>query len=107
MSDKQPIASEWNTDIESIPQGGYVERTREVKGKEVTVDVWQPDKLWVIAEGNFVGTKEPRIVMRTYWMPGENRWCGFCEDEANILAWMPYRDREKHELPPTMEGFVL
>lgn len=103
MTERTPITVDWSTDIRAIPKGKWVNENRPItsgkkKGELTTVKVWHSDKLWMTCAPE--GTP---LVTKTYWVPTENRWCGFTKNcDPKIIAWADYREINRKELNEAM-----
>lgn len=73
----------WNTDMDLAPKGKMVKVDRIVastKAVRVTEE-WHADYVILMSEC--------RKVIKSYWLPDENRWAGFSE-KSRPLAWMDW-----------------
>lgn len=89
--------SGWNFDISQAPRGRMVDQevknAAQCKAGITTVRVYEPD---IILAASKCGK-----VMKSYFIPKENRWCMFASGELPI-AWMPYPKHPNHVNFPTV-----
>jgi hypothetical protein len=71
----------WNFNISEAPRGRSVTQLRTIKGKEVSVAVFERDPV-------FLATKCGKVTT-SYFIPKENRWCMLAAGEEPV-AWMAW-----------------
>ena len=73
--------SEWNFNMSEAPLSEYVEtETKSKSGKKTTSRV--------LKKKTVMTASTCKKVIRTYWLPDENRWAGYTPDVGPI-AWQP------------------
>ena len=80
--------SNWNTEMDRAPKGKMVMVSRLVNDKDSasgkslkSFEEWQADYVILMSEC--------RKVIKSYWLPDEQRWAGFSVT-SRPLAWMDW-----------------
>ena len=69
----------WNFDVSEAPKGRTVERAVTTEKGKVPYEAFEHDHVILASKCG--------KVMRSYWIPDENRWCMLSKHEAPV-AWM-------------------
>ena len=81
----------WNFDISAAPRGKIVQRTVKVKDKDVTSDVFRPDRL-------ILATKCGKVTTSQY-IPDQKRW-EFLATGEEPVAWQVWPSHPHAEAMP-------
>lgn len=73
----------WNAEINEMPLGGMVERSVQTKDGVRKYDEY-------VSENVIVASKCGKVI-KSYWLPKEQRWAGLANGEQPI-AWMRWPD---------------
>ena len=69
----------WNFDVSEAPKGRTVERAVTTEKGKVPYEAFEHDHVILASKCG--------KVMRSYWIPDEQRWCMFSKHEEPV-AWM-------------------
>ena len=76
----------WCTDMDAAPKGKTVTERVTTKYGVKTIDVFHQDDVLLMSEC--------KKVIKSYWLPKENRWAGFSE-KSRPLAWQAWPEWSK------------
>jgi len=71
----------WRTDMDAAPKGKTVRQVVPTTKGDRELDEFVPDLVILMSECG--------KVIKSYWLPKENRWAGFSE-KSRPLAWQPW-----------------